>query len=55
MRGFIKTLFGDARNFCVAAICVALAAGILHTPLEAMAGLVLPLALLAAAAYLAKH
>jgi membrane protease YdiL (CAAX protease family) len=55
MRGFIKTLFGDARNFCAAAICVALAAAVLHSPLGELAGLALPFALLAAAAYLAKH
>jgi hypothetical protein len=55
MRGFIKTLFGDARNFCTAAICVAIAALLLHTPIALLAGLALPATLLAAAAYLAKH
>jgi len=55
MRGFIKTLFGDARNFCTAAICVAIAALLLHTPAGAIAGLALPAALLIGAAYLAKH
>jgi hypothetical protein len=55
MRGFLKTLFGDARNVCVAAICVGVAALLLRTPLAAAAGLVLPVALLGGAAYLARH
>jgi hypothetical protein len=55
MRGFIKTLFGDARNFCTAAICVSIGAALLHTPLAAIAGFALPVILLAGAAYLAKH
>jgi len=55
MRGFLKTLFGDARNVCVAASCVAAAAVLLRTPLAAAAGLVLPAALMAGAAYLARH
>jgi hypothetical protein len=55
MRGFIKTLFGDARNVCTAAICVAAGAALLHTPAAMLAGFVLPVALLAGAAFLAKH
>jgi hypothetical protein len=55
MQGFIKTLFGDARNFCTAAICIAIGAALLHTPLARLAGLVMPAALLAGAANLAKH
>ncbi len=55
MQGFIKTLFGDKRNFCTAALCVALGAAMLHTPLAMLAGFALPAALLAGAAYLAKH
>jgi len=55
MRGFVKTLFGDARNVCTACICVALGAALLHTPAAVLAGVALPVALLAGAAYLAKH
>jgi hypothetical protein len=55
MRGFIKTLIGDARNFCAAAICILLAVIILHTPAAPLTGLALPPMLLAAAAYLSKH
>jgi hypothetical protein len=55
MQGFFKTLFGDARNFCTAAICVALSAILLHTHLAMLSGFILPAALLAGAAYLAKH
>jgi len=55
MKGFIKTLFGDARHFGTAVVCVAAAAAVLHTPLAAAAGLLLPAALLAGAAYLARH
>jgi hypothetical protein len=55
MQGFIKTLFGDARNVAVAAICISIAALLLITPAAIVTGLVLPIALLAGAAYLAKH
>jgi len=55
MRGFLKTLFGDSRHVCVAASCVGVAALLLRTPLAAAAGLVLPAALMAGAAYLARH
>jgi hypothetical protein len=55
MQGFIKTLFGDARNVAVAALCIAIAALLLHTPIAILAGIALPIALLAGAAYLAKH
>jgi hypothetical protein len=55
MRAFIKTLFGDARNLCTAATCVAIGVALLHTPVAMLAGFVLPAALLGAAAYLAKH
>jgi hypothetical protein len=55
MRDLFKTLFGDARNVCTAAICVAIGAAFLHTPLAVLAGIALPITLLAGAAYLAKH
>jgi len=55
MRGFIKTLFGDCRNFCTAAICILLAVIILHTPAAPLTGFALPLMLLGSAAYLSKH
>jgi hypothetical protein len=55
MRGFIKTLFGDARTLCVAAICILLAVLILHSPYAIIAGIALPVTLLIGAAYLAKH
>jgi hypothetical protein len=55
MRVFFKTLFGDARHVGTAAICVGVAALVLRTPLAAAAGVVLPVALMAAAAYLARH
>ncbi len=55
MRGFIKTLFGDRRNFFTAAACVLAAVILLHTPTAPLAGLALPVLLLVGAAYLAKH
>ncbi len=55
MRGFIKTLFGDKRNFLTACLCIAPAVILLHTPAAPFAGLVLPVLLLCGAAYLAKH
>jgi hypothetical protein len=55
MRGFIKTLFGDKRNFFAAASCVLAAVILLHTPIAALTGLALPVLLLCGAAYLAKH
>jgi hypothetical protein len=55
MRGFFKTLLGDARTVTVAGLSIAAAALVLHTALAPAAGLVLPLLLLGAAAYLAKH
>jgi len=55
MRGFIKTLFGDKRNFFAAAICILLAVILLHTPAAPLAGIALPVLLLCGAAYLAKH
>jgi hypothetical protein len=55
MHGFVKTLFGDARNVAVAVLCVAVAAMLLHTTIAIFAGIALPIGLLAGAAYLAKH
>jgi hypothetical protein len=55
MRGLFKTLIGDVRNLAVAASCVGVAVAILYSPFTPAAGLALPLALLAGAAYLAKH
>ncbi len=55
MRGLLKTLFGGARNFFAAAICVVLAVILLHTPAARFTGLALPLMLLGTAAYLSKR
>jgi hypothetical protein len=55
MRGFIKILFGDKRNFFTAAVCVLATVILLHTPAAPLAGFALPVLLLCAAAYLAKH
>jgi hypothetical protein len=55
MQGFIKTLFGDLRTVITAAFCIGLAIVLLHTKLYPLTGLVFPLSLLAAAAYLAKR
>ena len=55
MKGFTKTLFGDARTIAVAAGCILLALAVLHSPLIMLAGAVLPVALLLGAAYLANH
>ena len=55
MRGFIKTLIGDARNMLTAVICIAVAVILLHTPVAPLTGLALPLVLLCGAAYLSKH
>jgi len=55
MRGFLKTLIGDARNLCAGAVCILLAVIILHTPAAPLSGLALPFLLLCAAFYLSKH
>jgi hypothetical protein len=55
MRGFIKTLIGDKRNFFVAAICILAAVILLHTPAAPLAGFALPVLLLCGVGYLAKH
>ncbi|HQT87502.1 MAG TPA: hypothetical protein PK677_02980 [Acidiphilium sp.] len=54
MRGFIKTLIGDARNLACIAIIIGVAAALIASPARPLAGLLIPLALLAAAAYLAR-
>ena len=55
MRGLIKTLIGDSRNLACVALIVALAAAMIASPARAFAGLLVPLALLAAATYLARR
>lgn len=55
MQGFIKTLFGDKRTLAVVALSILVALVLLHSPAAPLAGLVLPLCLLAGAAYLARH
>jgi hypothetical protein len=55
MQGFIKTLFGDKRTLTVSALSILVALAVLHSPAAAAAGLVLPICLMAGAAYLAKH
>jgi hypothetical protein len=55
MQGFIKTLIGDARHIITAALCIGVTVLLLHSGLRELAGLVLPLSLLAGAAYLAKR
>ncbi len=55
MRGFVKTLFGGRRSFLTSCACILLGVVILHTPFARLAGVVLPVALLAGAGYLAKH
>jgi hypothetical protein len=55
MRGFIKTLVGDGRNLMAAGLCIGFAILLLHSPLAMLAGIALPVALLAGAAYVAKH
>lgn len=55
MQGFIKTLFGDKRTLAVTAASVLVALVVLHSPASLVAGVVLPLCLLAAAAHLARH
>ncbi|GAA5263903.1 hypothetical protein ACOSOMT5_P0323 [Acidiphilium sp. MT5] len=55
MRGLIKTLIGDARNLGCIAIITALAAALIASPARLFAGALIPLALLAAAAYLARR
>jgi hypothetical protein len=55
MQGFIKTLFGDRRTVIVAGFCIMLSIFLLHTTLHPLTGLVFPLSLLGAAAYLAKN
>ncbi len=53
MRALFKTLFGSARTISAAAVAVVLAGLALHGPAPVLAGAVLPVALLAGAAYLA--
>ncbi|MDE2238801.1 MAG: hypothetical protein KGJ73_02585 [Rhodospirillales bacterium] len=55
MNGFIKTLFGDKRTLAVTALSILVTLAVLHSPVLLAAGLVLPLCLLAGAAYLARH
>jgi hypothetical protein len=55
MRGLFKTLFGDARHVLAAALCLMVTLAALRSPAAPAAGLVLPLCLLAAAAYLARR
>ncbi|GAN79645.1 hypothetical protein [Acidocella aminolytica] len=55
MQGFFKTLFGDKRTLAVAGLSILVTLGVLHSPAASMAGLALPLCLVAGAAYLAKH
>ncbi|NNM57521.1 hypothetical protein [Acidocella sp.] len=55
MRALFKTLFGSARTIGAAAAAAGLAVLALHGPAPALAGAVLPVALLAGAAYLARH
>jgi hypothetical protein len=53
MKALFKTLFGSARTIAAAAAAVALAVLALHSPVPALAGAVLPVAMLAGAAFLA--
>lgn len=55
MQGFFKTLFGDKRTLAVAGLSILAVFAVLHSPAAPLAGLVLPLCLMAGAAYLAKH
>ncbi|MDR3522115.1 MAG: hypothetical protein P4L54_10955 [Acidocella sp.] len=55
MQGFIKTLFGDKNTLVVVAGAILAAVLVLHSPLPVLAGALLPLCLLAGAAYLARH
>ncbi|WP_298161646.1 hypothetical protein [Acidocella sp.] len=55
MQGFIKTLFGDKNTLMVAGGSILLAVGLLHTPAHELAGVALPLCLLAGAGYLARR
>jgi hypothetical protein len=55
MQGFIKTMFGDKRTVMVAVASIIIAFAALHSPATAFAGAILPLCLLAGAAYLARH
>lgn len=55
MNALFKTLFGSPRTIAVGGIAVGLAAAALHSPVHALAGFILPAALLAGAGYLARH
>ncbi|MCB5945581.1 hypothetical protein [Acidocella sp. KAb 2-4] len=55
MQGFIKTLFGDKRTLATAGLAIGTAVAVLHSPAQMLAGLALPVCLLAGAAYLARH
>lgn len=55
MKALFKTLFGSSRTIAAGAVALALAVIALHSPMPALAGLVLPVALLAGAGYLTRH
>lgn len=55
MNALFKTLFGSLRTLAVAGLSLLLALLALHSPIPALAGLVLPVALLASAYHLALH
>lgn len=55
MRGFIKTLFGDAGTLAVTGLSIVIAFAVLRSPAAPYAGLALPLCLLGGAAWLAKR
>jgi hypothetical protein len=55
MKGLIKTLIGDGRTVACVAVALAIALVLLETSARLAAGIVMPLVLLAGAAYLARH
>ncbi len=54
MRAFLKTLFGDARNVAVVALLVAVEAGLVRAGLGREAVFLVPLAVMAGVAWLAR-
>jgi hypothetical protein len=55
MKSLIKTLIGDARTVACVTVALVIAVVLLGTVARPAAGIVLPLVLLAGAAYLARH
>jgi len=55
MQALFKTLFGSTRTISVGAGAVVAGYVLLHSPIPVLAGVAMPIGLLAGAGYLARH